>query len=1094
MDHREVLRANTVLDRKYRIDRVIGAGGFGITYQAFDIGLAAPVAVKEYYPSQFGMRDASMSVRPRTSQDRVLFDRLLSSFLREARTLAQFDHTAIVRVLSVFEAHGTAYMVMRFESGPSFKSWLQTLGRPPRQAELDRILWPLLDAIELMHMANFLHRDIAPDNIIVRADGTPVLLDFGASRRVVTEMSGTLTGVVKQGYSPQEQYSSDVRAQGPWTDIYALSATLYLAVTGKVPSEATARMLEDGLMPALEGARGGYRPEFLAAIDAAMRLHPRDRPQSIAAWREMLFEGAEVGWFPESGGEGFLDNQGSGPGGIRVPSSMPRSSPGAYRVPPTGDRAGTTGALRSQPSRPRSADRPSPRSAESGPASLPRSSSRPRPTTSASEARAGGPAAASGSLASQPVVTPTPPEGPSSSARRFGTRGAVVLGVGAMLVGGGMLLAFDRGRSVPDPVPTVEPSNLDAGREVARQRAEAERRETERRAEIARQQELARQQAAERERAEAARREADRQAEIARQAELQRQQAAERERAEAARREAERKAEIARQQEAERKRAEAAEAERQAALQRQLEITRRQEAERREAERKAEVARQQEAERKRAEAAEAERQAALQRQLEITRRQEAERREAERKAEFARQQEAERKRVEAAEAERQAALQRQLEITRRQEAERRETERKAEIARQQEAERKRQASAAAIQPPAGPSPARQLIFADPSREPGVFAAALAPAGDLVLAGGNGGRVRLWDPSANQAAELAGRHAVAVTAISVLADRQRAVTASADGEIHIWELATGRLLRTVAASGKPVAAIHYWTPQRVIVLYATGAWSLIEPDSGQTLLAGSKDVGSGVTAASFAATGKTVWVALTEASGSPVVEAWVPSDANATRVSARYLGHTARIDALAASHDGRLVATAALDGTMRVWDGGSGQELRRLEATTAPIAGLAFSRTGALVAGAASDGTVRVWQVSDGRLVQTLAGHARPMRSVAFSEDGAFVTGASEDGLVSQWALPAQLAALTPPPIARPQPAKPAPEPAVATPPRPKAPPRAEEPPPRRERVREAPRPERSSPPERRSPPRGGGGDGGGRSGGGSGGGFRLPAF
>ena len=137
----------------------------------------------------------------------------------------------------MFEANSTAYMVMRFEQGQSFEAWLKGLGRPPTQEELDRIAAPLLDALEMMHAENFLHRDIAPDNIIVRADGTPVLLDFGAARRAVAEMSRALTGIVKAGYSPQEQYASDSRLQGPWSDIYALGGTLYRAVTGGSPKK-----------------------------------------------------------------------------------------------------------------------------------------------------------------------------------------------------------------------------------------------------------------------------------------------------------------------------------------------------------------------------------------------------------------------------------------------------------------------------------------------------------------------------------------------------------------------------------------------------------------------------------------------------------------------------------------------------------------------------------------------------------------------------------------------------------------------------------------------------------------------------------------
>ena len=194
----------------------------------------------------------------------------------------------------MFEAYATAYMVMIFEQGQSFATWLKTLGRSPTQEELDRIAGPLLDALEMMHAESFLHRDIAPDNIIVRADGTPVLLDFGAARRAVGEKSETLTGVVKSGYSPHEQYATDGRLQGPWTDIYAFGATLYRAVTGKTPEEATLRMTDDRLAPAVVAATGTYRPGFLSAIDACLKVRPSERPQSVAELRPMLLSPVHV--------------------------------------------------------------------------------------------------------------------------------------------------------------------------------------------------------------------------------------------------------------------------------------------------------------------------------------------------------------------------------------------------------------------------------------------------------------------------------------------------------------------------------------------------------------------------------------------------------------------------------------------------------------------------------------------------------------------------------------------------------------------------------------------------------------------------------
>jgi serine/threonine protein kinase len=289
LDSRLVLPLKTVLDGNYRILRVVAAGGFGITYEAEDLSLGTMVAIKEYYPVEFGDRDRTMSVRPKSDRHKKTFDWGRSNFLEEARTLARFEHPSIVRVTRVFEANSTAYMVMRFEVGLSFENWLCSLGRAPTQEEMDAVLAPLLEAIQLMHDASFLHRDIAPDNIIIRPDGSPVLLDFGAARRAVAEMSRSLTGIVKAGYSPHEQYASDGRLQGPWSDIYALGATLYRAVVGRPPEESTLRYDEDRMPSAAEAARGRYRPAFLGAIDACLRVRHSERPQSMAQVAQMLF-------------------------------------------------------------------------------------------------------------------------------------------------------------------------------------------------------------------------------------------------------------------------------------------------------------------------------------------------------------------------------------------------------------------------------------------------------------------------------------------------------------------------------------------------------------------------------------------------------------------------------------------------------------------------------------------------------------------------------------------------------------------------------------------------------------------------------------
>jgi hypothetical protein len=288
VDSRLGLPKNTVLDGSYRIDRIIGSGGFGVTYRAEDINLKTTVALKEYYPGEFGQRDQNLSVRPKSERHKATFDWGRTSFLREAQTLARFRHPGIVRVSRVFEANATAYMVMDFEQGQSFEAWLESLGRQPTQAELDRIAAPLLDALETLHAADLLHRDIAPDNILIRQDGTPVLLDFGAARRAVAEMSHALTGIIKVGYSPHEQYAADGRYQGPWSDLYALGATLYKAVAGKKPEESTLRMSDDRMLPAAEVGKGAFRPGFLAAIDACLAVTAAKRPQSVSALRPML--------------------------------------------------------------------------------------------------------------------------------------------------------------------------------------------------------------------------------------------------------------------------------------------------------------------------------------------------------------------------------------------------------------------------------------------------------------------------------------------------------------------------------------------------------------------------------------------------------------------------------------------------------------------------------------------------------------------------------------------------------------------------------------------------------------------------------------
>ncbi len=298
MTHLLALPAGTELVGDYRIDRVLGAGGFGITYLAEELALGREVTIKEYFPGDFAARNGSNEAVPRSQESEGDYRWGLDRFIAEAQTLAMFDHRNIVRVYRYFRANNTGYMVLHFEEGQSLKGWLQSLGRAPRQYELDRIIAPLLDALEIIHNSSFLHRDIAPDNIIIRRDGAPVLIDFGSARGDIARNSRTVSALVKPGYSPYEQYAETGSQQGPWTDIYALAATLYHAVTGKRPPDAPSRIVKDELVPAHETALSAYRPGFLAAIDRALSLDIQKRPQSIPEWRGPLLapEQRKAGW------------------------------------------------------------------------------------------------------------------------------------------------------------------------------------------------------------------------------------------------------------------------------------------------------------------------------------------------------------------------------------------------------------------------------------------------------------------------------------------------------------------------------------------------------------------------------------------------------------------------------------------------------------------------------------------------------------------------------------------------------------------------------------------------------------------------------
>jgi len=269
------------------ITGVLGIGGFGIVYRAFDHALQRVVAIKEYMPGMLAVRDATLTVALRSERCAATFQAGRSGFINEARLLAQFDHPGLIKVLRYWEAHGTAYMLTPFYEGQTLKQRLAG-GRALGEAEILRLVAALLGALETLHRAQCYHRDIALDNILVQPDGRPVLLDFGAARKLIGDLADDATVMLKPGYAPIEQYTDDPAfRQGPWTDLYALGAVMHVMVCGELPHAAVVRSIQDSYIP-LERRALGYSPRLLHAVDQALQLRIEDRPQSVAAFAALL--------------------------------------------------------------------------------------------------------------------------------------------------------------------------------------------------------------------------------------------------------------------------------------------------------------------------------------------------------------------------------------------------------------------------------------------------------------------------------------------------------------------------------------------------------------------------------------------------------------------------------------------------------------------------------------------------------------------------------------------------------------------------------------------------------------------------------------
>jgi len=287
---------------EYRIEAVLGAGGFGITYKAFDTHLETWVAIKEYFPVEWSYRSrdgvqvmANIQGQEATENAEASgYNWGLNRFLDEARVLARVKHDYVVRVTRYFKANGSAYIVMEYEDGEPLSAVLQRRGTL-KENELRSLLDEILPALQAVHAYGYLHRDLKPSNLYVRArDGSVMLIDFGAARQALGRRSKSLTGLVTPGYSPPEQYATRSDRYGPWTDIYSLGAVLYRCVTGEAPVEAPDRQMWDTLVPAVEAGSGRYKENLLRIVDHALAMRPEDRFRSVAEMWAMLKDNKKV--------------------------------------------------------------------------------------------------------------------------------------------------------------------------------------------------------------------------------------------------------------------------------------------------------------------------------------------------------------------------------------------------------------------------------------------------------------------------------------------------------------------------------------------------------------------------------------------------------------------------------------------------------------------------------------------------------------------------------------------------------------------------------------------------------------------------------
>lgn len=296
--HIDALPAGTMLG-EFEVQSLLAVGGFGMVYRGYDHTLHRQVAIKEYMPSALVGRPAGLALSARSQADETPFQTGLQSFIDEARLLARFDHPSLVKVYRFWEANNTAYMAMPLYAGMTLKEARRRMSGPPPEVWLRKVLWSVLQALQVLHDADTLHRDVSPDNIFLQDTGPPVLLDLGAARKAILDSSQKHTAILKVNYAPIEQYADapDLR-EGPWTDLYALAAVVHGCICNEAPLPATFRVVRDRMPSFAQVTQTAhahfgqlYAESFVSAVSHALRIEPGERPQTtgeMAAEMQLL--------------------------------------------------------------------------------------------------------------------------------------------------------------------------------------------------------------------------------------------------------------------------------------------------------------------------------------------------------------------------------------------------------------------------------------------------------------------------------------------------------------------------------------------------------------------------------------------------------------------------------------------------------------------------------------------------------------------------------------------------------------------------------------------------------------------------------------